>query len=336
MAAPDRTHPLRKRDDELDRYINLKLAAMGQPVSRSTAGADFLELAGPLLRNYCQKDRQLENWFCPSDSRIHEFLDAYLGDVCPQGAARLPAHTFVLDREGMARVLSLPVTSDSFSSPYVNSYRVPQGVLHNPRSDRRTTQGLFHIAEGGFPIPADKAAVPKQAFAALWSAALRPPADLLTLPFTADQDDTARCFVSLLLRPLVCPAAGRDPEKTMEIRFIAPGSLVSNLDFVESIFGNGGDPYLPENDAGLDALALDRTHRLCRAGAAPGGHSEESSGASACQRGYRAAAARRHVLDRRRGTVQRRPSVQGGLPGCARRHGHGDRRQLLTGIARKR
>ena len=38
----------------------------------------------------------------------------------------------------------------------------------------------------------------------------------------------------------------------MEIRFFAPGSLVSNLDFVESIFGNAGDPILPENDAGLD------------------------------------------------------------------------------------
>jgi hypothetical protein len=40
----------------------------------------------------------------------------------------------------------------------------------------------------------------------------------------------------------------------MEIRFFAPGSLVSNLDFVEGIFGNGGDPYLPENDSALDAL----------------------------------------------------------------------------------
>src|SRR5438045_130639 len=38
----------------------------------------------------------------------------------------------------------------------------------------------------------------------------------------------------------------------MEVRFFAPGSLVSNLDFVESIFGNAGDPYLPENDAALD------------------------------------------------------------------------------------
>ena len=38
----------------------------------------------------------------------------------------------------------------------------------------------------------------------------------------------------------------------MELRFFAPGNLVSNLDFVETIFGNGGDPDLPENDAGLD------------------------------------------------------------------------------------
>jgi hypothetical protein len=38
----------------------------------------------------------------------------------------------------------------------------------------------------------------------------------------------------------------------MEVRFFVPGSFVSNLDFVESIFGNAGDPFLPENDAGLD------------------------------------------------------------------------------------
>ena len=40
----------------------------------------------------------------------------------------------------------------------------------------------------------------------------------------------------------------------MEIRFFVPGSLVSNLDFVEGIFGNAGDPYLPENDAALDVM----------------------------------------------------------------------------------
>lgn len=62
MTVPAQTHPLRKRDEELDRYINLKLAALGQPVSRHTAGSDFLEIAGTLLRNYYQKDRQLGSW----------------------------------------------------------------------------------------------------------------------------------------------------------------------------------------------------------------------------------------------------------------------------------
>jgi hypothetical protein len=60
-------------------------------------------------------------------------------------------------------------------------------------------------------------------------------------------------MVSLLLRPLVCPAVPKMlPEKRLEVRFFVPGGLVSNLDFVESIFGNAGDPYLPANDAGLD------------------------------------------------------------------------------------
>ena len=242
------------RNRELDRYINLKLAALGLPVNRLTADSEFLEFAKPLLRNYHQKDQLLGSHLCPADARVQAFLDDYLADLCPGGAARLPVNTFVLDRPGMARVMSLPAGSDHFASDCLDSYRVPQGVLHNPKSDRRTTKGIFHIVADGLPVPPDKIEVPRQAFATLWAAALRPPASLLRLPFTADQEDEARSFVSLLLRPLVCPATGRDAEKRMEIRFLAPGSLVSNLDFVESIFGNGGDPDLPENDAALDAL----------------------------------------------------------------------------------
>jgi len=239
---------------ELLRYINLKLVALGQPPSRGTADPYFLEIAGPLLRNYYQKDQLLGNFLCPADTRIQRFLDAYLKDVAPGGAARLPSNSFVLDRPGLARVMSLPPTAGDFVSPYLHSYRTVQGVLHNPRSDRRTTEGIFHIVEGGLPIPADKVAVPMPAFARLLAEALRPPQQSSALPFTADQDEQARLFVSLLLRPVVCPATGTDPVKTMEIRFFAPGSLVSNLDFVEMIFGNGGDPYLPENDAALDVL----------------------------------------------------------------------------------
>ncbi len=243
-----------RRSDELVRYINLKLVALGQPSSRATADPAFLEIAGPLLRNYHQKDQLLGNRLCPADARIQHFLDEYLKDVCPAGAPQLPAQAFVLDRLGMAREMSLPPGADSFVSDYVHSYRTAQGVLHNPRSDRRTTEGIFHIVEGGLSVPADKLAAPKQAMARFLAAALQPPAEMMRLPFTADQPEQAHLFMSLLLRPLVCPATATDPARTMEIRFFAPASLVSNLDFVETIFGNGGDPYLPENDAALDVL----------------------------------------------------------------------------------
>lgn len=239
---------------DLSGYVNLKLAALGQPISRSTADPRFLEIAGPLLRNHHQKDLMLGDRLCPADARIQAFLDCYLRDVCSTGAPRLPSQTFVLDRSGLARALSFPPGAHSFASPYLQSYRVAQGVLHNPKTDRRTTQGVFHVTEGGLPIPADKVAAPKRVFAALLREALRPPKDVLTLPFTADQDDQVHLFASLLLRPVICPATGSDPRKTMEIRCFAPGSLISNLDFLESIFGNGGDPSLPENDAALDVM----------------------------------------------------------------------------------
>lgn len=98
--------------------------------------------------------------------------------------------------------------------------------------------------------------MPVLAFAHLLKAALNPSTELLPLPYTASLPEAgqARTFVSLLLRPIVCPEVpGVLQQQTMEIRFFAPGVLVSNLDFVESIFGNAGDPFLPENDARLDA-----------------------------------------------------------------------------------
>nr|WP_175414958.1 hypothetical protein [Nibricoccus aquaticus] len=159
----------------------------------------------------------------------------------------------MLDRPGLARALSLPADADEHSSPLLKSYRVRQGVLHNPANDRRTTQGVFHIAEGGLPIPDDKLAVPAATYGKLLSRAFEASAESMRLPYTQAQARPAECFVSLLMRPLLCPAVpGFIDEKRIEIRFFAPGSLVSNLDFVESIFGNAGDPYLPVNDAGLD------------------------------------------------------------------------------------
>lgn len=187
---------------------------------------------------------------CAADARIQAYLDRALAGTGP--VPRLPTNTFALDQAGLARELSLPRGKDSSSSPLLKSYRLRNGILHNPASDRRTTKGVFHVAEGGLPIPDDKLAVPVATFNALLARALRPPAAIARLPYAAGGVGTA-CFVTLLLRPLVVPAVpGFIGEKRMEVRFFVPGSLVSNLDFVESIFGNAGDPARPENDAALD------------------------------------------------------------------------------------
>lgn len=237
----------------LQLYINLKLSSSGQPPCLEGGSGDFLAVAHDLLKSYREKSRLLSGYLCPPDQRIQTFLDDYLADAATGAVPRLPENTLILDRHGVARELSLPVNKNEFKGDYVSSYRIRNGVLHNPVSDRRTTKGLFHIAEGGLPIPGDKKAVPKATFARLLREALTPPEHLLRLPFTAGQPQEAAMFVSLLLRPVICPEIpGREPEKIMEIRFFAPGSLVSNLDFVESIFGNGGNPVLASNDVGLD------------------------------------------------------------------------------------
>ena len=237
---------------ELLRYINLKLAALGQPVVKSDDDESTLStMIEGLLSHHRESARLLANYLPPADWRIQRFLEEYLGAAA--GGVKLPSQTLSLDRHGIARELSLPAKSDYFRSDIVESYRLKQGALHNPKSDRRTTKGSFHIAAGGLPVPDDKIEVPEEAFAELLKVALDPPRELLQLPITSDQEERAELFVSLLLRPIVCPeVAGYTEQKTMEVRFFVPGNLVGNLDFVESIFGNAGDPYLPENDAGLD------------------------------------------------------------------------------------
>jgi hypothetical protein len=237
----------------LKQYISLKLAALGQPIYVGDSDDKFLDYATDLIKNYKEKNRLLSDYLCPADQRIQDFIDSYLREYKEKINIRIPSNTFTIDSHGIARMMSLPAESSEFKSDIIYSYKIKQGVLHNPKNDRRTTEGVFHIVEGGLPIPDDKKAVPKKAFANLLLCALNPPKELLTLPYTSNQEDKAELFVSVLLKPVVSPAVpGLSKEKKMEIRFFAPGNLVSNLDFVESIFGNAGDPYLPENDSALD------------------------------------------------------------------------------------
>lgn len=235
------------------RSILLKLAAMGVQVPAGTGDEDVLHLAGDLFARYREQTRLLSQHLCPADLRIQQYIDRLLAAAGFPDPVRLPAETLILDHYGLARELSLPLEGDAWHNELVSSYRLDNGVLHNPVKDRRTTQGVFHVAEGGLPIPADKIRVPLVAYLRLLQEALQPPAQLMRLPFTANWPEPVETMVSLLLRPLVCPAIPKvSPEKRMEVRFFVPGGLVSNLDFLESIFGNAGDPYIPANDAGLD------------------------------------------------------------------------------------
>ena len=237
--------------------INLRLALLGHAVPMD---AD-MELVGPLIAQQQEFNRRLEYRPCAADNRIQVFLNDYLKDTGTNPI--IPSRTLVLDQAGLARALSLPSDADEFSNDLLSSYRLANGVLHNPANDRRTTAGVFHIAEGGLPIPDDKRAVPKAVFGKLMELAMEPPRDLLTVPYTANQENPAHTFVSLLLRPLVVPEVhGRQREKRMEIRFIVPGGLVANLDFVEGIFGNGGDPFLADNDSALDPTGWTGTSGL--------------------------------------------------------------------------
>jgi hypothetical protein len=235
------------------RSILLKLAAMGAQVLADAGDEDVHQLAGDLFARYREQTRLLSEHLCPADRRIQHYIDGLLKAAAFPGPVRLPTETLILDHYGLARELSLPIDANAWHNELVSSYRLDNGVVHNPVNDRRTTQGVFHVAEGGLPIPADKIRVPLVAYLRLLQEALRPPAQLMRLPFSASWPEPVETMVSLLLRPLVCPAVPKvSPEKRMELRFFVPGGLVSNLDFLESIFGNAGDPYLPGNDAALD------------------------------------------------------------------------------------
>src|SRR5690606_34817663 len=220
-------------DPRLLAYLNLKLREIGQSgVAQPEAGDDGLSgLVDHLLAVSREKDRMLARHLSPVDQRIQNYLYYALDEHAE--VPRLPATTLVLDRPGLARALSLPPAADEYRSSILTSSRVHNGVLHNPKSDRRTTQGIFHVAEGGLPIPDDKKAVLAATFARILAKALNPPAELLRLPYTAREANPAACFVSLYLRPTVVPAVpGFTPRRTMETRFFIPGSLVCNLDFV--------------------------------------------------------------------------------------------------------
>lgn len=142
--------------EDLDRLVWFRLIVKGLIEPGACPDEQVADLAAA-QRDVMTRQRKLSQGHrSPIDKRIETFLRAHLSDVAEPDTIELPGKTFRLDRHGIARKLSLPAKGDTFENAYVQSTRVLNGVLHNPRHDRRTTAGTFHVAEGGLPVPAGK------------------------------------------------------------------------------------------------------------------------------------------------------------------------------------
>src|SRR5687768_9358446 len=120
---PDGTSVTGQRE-QIVRYINLKLQALGLPPATRDGDTDFLEVAHDLLAQHQEYRRLLDDYLCPADQRIQNYLDAHLADEKLNGPIRLPSRTFSIDRHGLARELSLPVDGDHFRNDLLDSYRI--------------------------------------------------------------------------------------------------------------------------------------------------------------------------------------------------------------------
>ena len=97
-------------DPQFTAYLNLKLREIGQPgLSAQPDASGLAPLVDHFLALSREKDRALARHLCPVDQRIQNFLYDHL-DASGEAddVPRLPETTLVLDRPGLARVLSLP------------------------------------------------------------------------------------------------------------------------------------------------------------------------------------------------------------------------------------
>ncbi|MBN1111906.1 MAG: hypothetical protein JXA53_03200, partial [Bacteroidales bacterium] len=82
-------YPISQERIDLIRYINMKLASMGQPIfegmsfdKSNMSEKDFVSLSQSLLDNYREKMRLLSTEIInPADQRIQTFIDNYLKDL---------------------------------------------------------------------------------------------------------------------------------------------------------------------------------------------------------------------------------------------------------------
>lgn len=189
----------------LHEYINLKLMCLGlQPIgeletalqtpSAATTNhkTTISDIAADLITSLRAQTELAADQLPPVDQRIQDILDrtfpaSMLPPECTQ-RIRLPsqAKTLQIDRANVAFELATPYNSNVYlASVGDKNTKIPQGLICNPKSDKRSTVGTFHVVEGGAKISWDKMAVPQHVFAYMLAQAFNPPDHIMQLPFTS-------------------------------------------------------------------------------------------------------------------------------------------------------
>ena len=110
-------HPSDPSTKSLKDYINLKLAARGFEVVGDKEDYPFLDMSQSLLDNFKQRVKLLSDYLCPADERIDNFLKIYLKefpDELNKMKFTLPMGSLILERHGIARLLSIPHNEEKF------------------------------------------------------------------------------------------------------------------------------------------------------------------------------------------------------------------------------
>ncbi|MEM9657268.1 MAG: hypothetical protein AAF961_02800, partial [Planctomycetota bacterium] len=86
-----------ERDQDIRQYLNLKLAAHGEPTFGPDDDGPMLRLGRSLLDHLRLRHRRQQSTLCPADQSIQDFLDEYLKDVAPaEPVCWLPTEALVL------------------------------------------------------------------------------------------------------------------------------------------------------------------------------------------------------------------------------------------------
>lgn len=129
-----------KSSELLRQFIYMQMAASDLVVDEEAMAR--AELPEGLLANLEEKNRLLMQLQAPIDRRIESFLDSHFAELHLPKPLRLPRSTLVLYQHGMARELSLPDGESTFQNDLLSSYRLSNGVLHNPRGSSHNARDV--------------------------------------------------------------------------------------------------------------------------------------------------------------------------------------------------